>query len=402
MFVYAFAMNTASPCTDLLIVGAGPAGRLLARAAAARGLSVQVVDPTPERGFEPTYALFDDEVPPELREAVVATWPAMRVCAAGRAVDLPTPYARLDSALAHAALALPPSVEVVEDEVHQAERVGDRLHVHRGKGPPLAARRVVDASGHRPVLLHRPAARHQQLAVGGTLHSAHGLDTPLFMDFRGPHEQPPSFLYALPLADDALFVEETILLTAERPDWAVLEARLRRRLAAMGLEGELVLEERCRIPMDPVLPHHDHLLAFGAAAGMVHPATGYQLGAAAALADPLARSLAETLGSSLEAAVSAGWNVLWPAHRRHTRSMYLFGAEFLAGLDQHDLESFFDAFFQLPASRLRRYLSHDAQVRDVAATMLDVYRRVPARLQWALTRRGMQQPLPILRPLLGA
>lgn len=395
-------MTSASHISDIAIVGAGPAGRMLARACAARGLEVVVVDPDPEAGFAPTYAMFRDEVPDDLLPAVVAEWPSVQVLADGQELTLPTGYVRLGSAAAHAALSLPPSVRVAAARVEAAHRIEQHVELTLEGGGTVRARRVVDASGHRPVLLPRPAARHEQIALGGTLRGPHGMSEPLFMDFRGAAHSPPSFLYALPLSDEELFVEETVLLTALRPTWEHLEERLRERLDGMGLRGELTLEERCRIPMDPALPAHAFLLGFGAAAAMVHPATGYQLGAAAALAGPLADCLADTLHEPLEPAVSAGWSVLWPPHRRHTRSMYLFGAEFLAGLDHVDLQRFFAVFFQIPAAKLRRYLSHDAKVSDVASTMLAVYGRVPADLRWALTRRGMQQPLPILRPLLGA
>jgi lycopene beta-cyclase len=394
-------MTSTASTTDLLIVGAGPAGRMLARAACARSLTVTVVDPSPTRRFEPTYALFADEVPRELRGAVAREWPSVEVRADGRTLTLPEAYVRLDSARAHAALALPDAVQLLTDRVIGATPDDSGLVVELAEGGPLRARRVVDASGHRPVLLTRSPAAHEQIALGATLHGVHGIEVPLFMDFRGDAHRPPSFLYALPLSDEELFVEETVLLTRERPSFDELEARLRRRLDRMGLRGELVVEEQCRIPMDPSVPEHPHLLGFGAAAAMVHPATGYQLGAAAALADPLARLLADTLDQPLERAVADGWALLWPAHRRHTRSMYLFGAEFLAQLDQSELQQFFAVFFGLDPRKLRRYLSHDAKVADVASAMIDVYRRVPSGLRWALTRRGMQQPLPILRPLMG-
>ena len=117
---------------------------------------------------------------------------------------------------------------------------------------------------------------------------------PKFMDFSGPENG--TFLYALPVSDAELFVEETSLVTAESPDWTVLERRLRDRLNRLGLVGELDVHERCVIPMDASLPDFaTEGISFGAAAAMVHPATGYQLGASLSLAAPFAEALTATL-----------------------------------------------------------------------------------------------------------
>lgn len=58
-----------------------------------------------------------------------------------------------------------------------------------------------------------------------------------------------------------------------------LQARLRRRLAALGVTVKAVLEEeRAAIPMggaDPLVPQR--VLGFGSTASLVHPASGYQV-----------------------------------------------------------------------------------------------------------------------------
>lgn len=61
---------------DLFICGLGPAGRALAHRALARGLTVTVVDPHPDRGWTPTYAAWADELPGWVApEAIAATAP---------------------------------------------------------------------------------------------------------------------------------------------------------------------------------------------------------------------------------------------------------------------------------------------------------------------------------------
>ena len=49
--------------TDLLVVGAGPAGRALAHRACVAGLAVTVVDPAPDQEWTATFGLFGDDLP---------------------------------------------------------------------------------------------------------------------------------------------------------------------------------------------------------------------------------------------------------------------------------------------------------------------------------------------------
>ena len=58
---------------DVLVVGAGPAGRAVAVACAARGLRTAVLDPEPTRPWRSTYGLWHDTLPPELPDAVVGS-----------------------------------------------------------------------------------------------------------------------------------------------------------------------------------------------------------------------------------------------------------------------------------------------------------------------------------------
>ncbi len=92
----------------------------------------------------------------------------------------------------------------------------------------------------------------------------------------------PTFLYAMDLGGGRFFVEETSLARRPALGFDVLAARLRRRLAAAGaVLDETIAVERCLFPMGQPLPsRRQRVVGYGAAAGMVHPATGYQVGAA--------------------------------------------------------------------------------------------------------------------------
>ena len=52
---------------------------------------------------------------------------------------------------------------------------------------------------------------------------------------QGTCAEPPSFLYAMPLDDGTVFLEETCLVARPTLPFAVLKRRLERRCAAMGI-----------------------------------------------------------------------------------------------------------------------------------------------------------------------
>jgi lycopene beta-cyclase len=391
--------STTSPLdADVLLAGGGPAGLRLASELVERAIRVAIVEPDPGR-FEASYGIFGHDLPEDLRGAVAAEWPAVRVLddTGERLVALP--YARLDSARLHNLLTSPcaGSCTWLRSRVARVvERDGVSV-VHLDDGAVLRVRRVVDCTGHTRAL-GRPEHTLRQVALGATLMGVHGFEEPRFMDYSGPAHG--TFLYALPVSETELFVEETALVTAGTPDWAMLERRLRARLAHLGLKGELSIHEHCVIPMDPSLPDvHAEGIAFGAAAAMVHPATGYQLGAALALAAPFAETLAATLDRSASEAQRRCFEVLWPSQRQHVRELRLFGARFVAGLGHRDQAAFFRAFFALPTSLVSAYLSHDAGLDATCRAMLRMYATLPARLRWSLTRAGVRQPMTLLRPL---
>src|SRR5690606_31912220 len=109
-----------------------------------------------------------------------------------------------------------------------------------------------------------------------------------------------SFLYAMPevgapRGPGTLFVQETVLVSEESVAMPRLQARLRHRLTSMGIEATRTLGiERCLIRMGGTLPSPgSSMLPFGASAGLVHPATGYQIATAFTLGPALARLIAE-------------------------------------------------------------------------------------------------------------
>jgi hypothetical protein len=75
---------------------------------------------------------------------------------------------------------------------------------------------------------------------------------------KASNDRFPSFVYAMPLAEDELFLEETILVSRPGGSSRDLQARLEKRIQALGINTiEVLEEERAAIPMggmDPTVP----------------------------------------------------------------------------------------------------------------------------------------------------
>ncbi len=341
---------------DLLVLGAGPAGLALAQAASAQGNQVAVLSPTPLKPWEQTFCAWLDELP--AGTPTTATWPhALVHLGEGQGRTINRPYALLDNSALQAQLSVG-----LELQDGRAEQVIHSKGFSQVNG--LRARVVVDATGHKPALLQTPDTPPVgwQTAFGATLIGAHGLplDRAVFMDWRTTSASAlqPTFLYALPLGPERLFVEETSLIAGQPPSMESLRGKLMLRLKAMGLEGELVAPERCLFPMGGALPPVQRTVAFGASAGMVHPATGYSVGRSLRMAQDVAKALDPSL--SPEAASAKLWSAVWPASTRRSRSLHMMGARILERLDLHQTQAFFGAFFDLPVPVWSRYLDSDS------------------------------------------
>lgn len=382
--------------TDLLVLGSGPAGLNVAAAAAAVGLRVEVLAPDVDGPWRPTWGAWVDSLPPEVLPAVAATWPTLEVhTGLGAPVVLTRPYARFDSAALR---------NLCRDRC-TAHQVGFRrgaartvIHGPRGSvvtddaGREHAAAVVIDASG-RGTLLERTGAPTAFQTAWGVLATVDGWSGPArWMDFTPvPGEDgPPTFLYALPMPDGRVFLEETSLVRRPGLPAVELERRLRRRLSTMELRLREVHEvETCVIPMNtplPVLPQR--VVGFGAAAAMIHPSTGYLLARALQTAPAVAEAIRDGLSESPERASQAAWQRIWPPERIRSRKLHALGAHLVAGLDAYDTRRFFAAFFSLPASTRDAWLDDTLPFVSLGTGMATLFRRLPVRVQWRLLAAG--------------
>jgi len=276
-------------------------------------------------------------------------------------------------------------------------------------GDRLAARLVVDASGHDPVFVQRPegepVAGQAAYGIVGRF-TAPPVDPGQFvlMDFRADHlseaerqAEPPSFLYAMDLGEGRFFVEETSLALSPPLPFPVLRERLQRRLGRVGIAVEVIEhEEFCLFPMNLPLPDLDQrVVGFGGAASMVHPASGYLVGSllrrAPDLADAIAAALSDP-GLTGEAVARQAWEGLWPQELRRRHALFRFGLEKLMRYPENQLRAFFTTFFAMPRQEWSGFLTNTLPLPRLVGAMLRLFATAPWSVRWGLIEQRGREP----------
>jgi lycopene beta-cyclase len=383
---------------DVVVVGAGPAGLAAAASCAETGLATVLVAPDPAAGWTPTYGCWLDELRSlGLALLVSASWPSVRVVG-HRAHQLPRSYAVLDNArlqehLTDRFVRAGGRIVVAAATGAQHFTWGSRLVLQDGSA--LGARVLVDGTGAGSRLVKgggRPVA--YQTAYGLV---ARFREPPIpagtctLMDWSPSPAvagaDDPTFLYAMDLGDGVFMVEETSLARRQPLGRALLASRLEARLTAAGaLPVDVRSEEVVCIPMGGALAPAQPVVATGAAAGLIHPATGYSVAAGLRAAPLLARALRDAVDRGLDpdGLARAGWDAVWPPARRRARRLERYGLDRLLALGSDDTRSFFDAFFSQPADRWASYVSGAASSVEVARTMAGVFTSSPWGVRRAL------------------
>lgn len=397
------------------IAGGGPAALAIGAALAKRGASITLVAPEPSRRWAPNYCLWADEVPATLAHLCERTWETVTVATPAAERTLRRSYAKLDGdALQdHYWAALRAAgARVVAQSVENITHHEKASTIHAADGSTERVRVVIDASGARTPFVERVHGRApaHQVAYGVWLETpGHPFDTnsATLMDFRPAcpdEDDPPSFLYALPVSSERLFVEETSLAHRPAVSFDVLRERLEKRLQSRGLSGARRLgEEHCVIPMGLALPaQRQPLVPFGAAASMVHPASGYSIAHVLRKADAVAGAIAERLGrDDVPSAIAAGNAAVWPRPDRASWELYAFGLESLVDMSPDETRSFFDRFFDLPDLDWSGYLSGALAPSELGTVMTRLFRSLPAAVQWHLVRTTVSSGIaPLARTFL--
>lgn len=353
---------------DVAVVGLGPAGWALASACARVGLRVLAIDPVPHAVWAPTYGLWADELgelPPEVVRSRMGH-PEIR---AHGVHDLDRTYVVLDNAATQAALPLT-GVEIGAGRLDDAALMG----LHR------RAHVVVDARGARPEGRVPGDPAPAQTAYGLILDAADAAPAlqgaeALLMDFTpdwaldpATPDAPASFLYALPLGEGRVLLEETCLAAAPGLGIDVLTQRLQRRLTRRGVDAAALAaplgREVVRIPLHgrgarPV----PGTLAIGTAGRGGHPVTGYSVAHSLAQATPLAAAIAEG-------------RVAQPDPLRPADLARALALRSLLRLDAPGTIALFEAFGRLPRARQRAFLHRDAPQGAVLGAMWAMFRHL--------------------------
>jgi len=405
---------------DVLVVGGGPAGRALAAETARRGLRTTLLDPMPDRPWRVTYGSWVDDLPPGVPAHLIAARARGRVVAVTEhalgwdyaVLDVPALRAHLDVRMAAAGVTV--RAGRATDEHRLGSGSGNRAPtgvpyrsddhgcaVRLADGSTARARVVIDAGGRWQPLARRQRRPHtaaEQTAYGVVVDeaTAAALVAPgdaLFMDWRRDHGESgwPTFLYAVPLGGGRVLLEETSL--ARRPGLAVpvLRRRLLARLRHHGIVAPAdAPHEKVHFPVDT--PRHRGL-AIGAAAPLVHPATGFSLAETLRLAPTVADALATRLPLAPGRAAAAGRAVLWPPSARIVHGLRRVGLEALLRMPPERVPAFFEVFFDLPERHRWAYLTGRTDLRGLAAAMAALYTRADWQLRARLIGPALRPPL---------
>ncbi|HTY26944.1 MAG TPA: lycopene cyclase family protein [Mycobacterium sp.] len=385
---------------DVLVVGAGPAGMALAAACGRLGMKVGLLDPNPDRPWVATYGMWSPELPANLPASVVAAR------AAGRAIGLTEhrlgwEYSILDVDALRAHLA--EQFTGVTVYAGRAVRSPAPGAVALADGSTLRASVVVDAAGRwRP--LDPTASRRvpaEQTAYGVILdeESVTPLVAPgeaLFMDWRDDYGESgwPTFLYVVPLGDGKVLVEETSLARRPGLPLATLRRRLYARLAHHGITApKEARTEKVSFRVDHPRHAGRGVLGFGAAAPLIHPASGFSVAASLHLAPLVAASFAEHLPEHPERALAAAQETVWPPAAKVIHRVRQIGLEALLRMPAAEVPTFFEQFFSLPDAHRWAYLTGRDDVSGTVAAMASLFRTSNWRMRRHLVLPALMRPL---------
>jgi lycopene beta-cyclase len=289
------AVSKAEASYDLVIVGGGLAGGLLALAlhTFAPQCRFLLIEHGDTLGGNHRWSWFASDLPQAGQDLLSAF--AQKLWDEGYDIafpdysrTLPTAYCSLASSDFNTGLiaSLPPERVMLETRVATLDAGGVTL----GDGSRINTTRVVDCRHFRP---SAKLAGGWQVFLGQHIRcdTPHGLTRPVIMDARVDQIAPAGnggayrFVYVLPLSKDEVFIEDTYYADQPRMDQDTLKARLTDYARRNGWHGEVIGEETGVLP---VISGGDFAASqaeiatpgvaiAGARGGFSHPLTSYTL-----------------------------------------------------------------------------------------------------------------------------
>ncbi|XP_010656042.1 lycopene epsilon cyclase, chloroplastic-like isoform X1 [Vitis vinifera] len=372
---------------DLVVIGCGPAGLALAAESAKLGLSVGLIGP--DLPFTNNYGVWEDEFKDlGLGRCIEHVWRDTIVYLDdGDPILIGRAYGRVNRHLLHEELLkrlATVASGAASGKLLQYEVGGPRVSVQTAYGVEVE----VENNPYDPSLM-------------------------VFMDYRDHIKQKvqclevqyPTFLYVMPMSPTRVFFEETCLASKDAMPFDLLKKKLMSRLETMGIRIIRTYEEEWSyIPVGGSLPNTEQKnLAFGAAASMVHPATGYSVVRslseapkyASVIANILKRSHSKdifTRGRSTGNISMQAWNTLWPQERKRQRSFFLFGLALILELDIEGIRTFFHTFFRLPNWMWQGFLGSTLSSADLILFAFYMFILAPNQMRMCLIKHLLSDP----------
>mmetsp|Transcript_18453 Transcript_18453/g.33059 ORF Transcript_18453/g.33059 Transcript_18453/m.33059 type:complete len:845 (+) Transcript_18453:1089-3623(+) len=370
---------------DVVVAGVGPAGLALAGALGRKGLKVGLIGP--DTPFTNNYGVWVDEFEElGLEHTLVDTYEdALVSCDENGLVPVGRRYGRVGRKELREELLsrcqdsknvfyYPGLVSSTKEEGAKSEESDEVRRVRLTDGSEFTGKLVTMSTGHnRDVLSYEDGNLPMwQTAYGIEVDMpGHPWDPKkaVFMDLTQSDEgltgksitRVPSFLYVLP-DKDKVFLEETCLISEVQVPFDELKRRLYKRLQRMNIsvaQENIIEEEASWIPLGgslPVIPQP--VLGFGAAAGLVHPASGYSIVNSLSRAEEIADAIEEGLSEKESQRSTMAWTRLWNSENRRKMAFYQFGAGLIAKMPLATLKEFMRAFYALPGPIWKGFLSH--------------------------------------------
>nr|AAK07431.1 lycopene epsilon-cyclase [Adonis aestivalis var. palaestina] len=409
---------------DLVVIGCGPAGLSLAAEAAKLGLKVGLIGP--DLPFTNNYGVWEDEFKDlGLERCIEHAWKDTIVYLDNDApVLIGRAYGRVSRHLLHEELlkrCVESGVSYLNSKVERITEAGD------GHSLVVCENDIFIPCRLATVASGAASGKLLEYEVGGPrvcVQTAYGVEVEVennpydpnlmvFMDYRDymqqklqcSEEEYPTFLYVMPMSPTRLFFEETCLASKDAMPFDLLKRKLMSRLKTLGIQVTKIYEEEWSyIPVGGSLPNTEQKnLAFGAAASMVHPATGYSVVRSLSEAPKYASVIAKILKQDNSAYVVSGqssavnismqaWSSLWPKERKRQRAFFLFGLELIVQLDIEATRTFFRTFFRLPTWMWWGFLGSSLSSFDLVLFSMYMFVLAPNSMRMSLVRHLLSDP----------
>ncbi|MBN8582183.1 MAG: lycopene beta-cyclase CrtY [Anaerolineae bacterium] len=373
---------------DIIIVGGGLAGGLIAKRLLDRNVSFLLIESSPSLGGHHTWSYHETDIPPECREWMRAfqsyRWDSHSIQFPKLSRTLETPYCTLLSSDFDSKLA-----PLLGNHFRPNTRVKDlnRGMVALEDGTVLEAKLVLDARGWTPQGLTayqkfvglevEVEISEDSGASGGSVQWT----TPMLMDATVPQLDGFRFMYTLPFSKNRFLIEDTYYSTQPDLNIPEIEKRIWNYAADRGWKIQSVLRKEVGclpLPLTATFPlsqRSDAAIPVGLRAGLFHATTGYSLPYAVATAEllfklwPLGLAAVE---SGLKNRIEDNWNQ--QSFYRLLNRMLFWAAK------PTERYKVLEKFYSLPSPTIERFYAGSSTLFDRARILSGVL--MANTIQW--------------------